>query len=75
MADQLSLALEEAPFYLRVYALTPCGEIEVDRIQVNDPRVDPLDRWKVAAGLARLSISEAECLLQRGWLTWQTWPC
>jgi hypothetical protein len=74
MADQLALALDEEPFYLRVNALTPRGPVEADRIRVNDPRIDPLDRWKVASGLAFVSIAEAKRLRERGWLTRQTWP-
>jgi hypothetical protein len=74
MDDQLRLPLDEEPLYLRAYALTPWGPLEVDRVPVDDPAVDPLARWKVATGLAYVSTREALALLEEGWLTHQTWP-
>jgi hypothetical protein len=52
--------------------VTPWGPPEVDRVPVDDPRVDLLDRWKVATARAYVSIREAERLLASGWTTGQT---
>jgi hypothetical protein len=71
---RLTAVLDEEPFYVRPVVTTPLFSIELPRIRVNEPDVEPEFHWRQAVAFAYLAVKDAERQLYSGWLTRQRWP-